>query len=131
VREIQDRTGGFTDFMPLPFSYSSAPVLSVRGTRPALRDSRAVHALARVMLYGRIATIGTSPVGLGVAEAQVMLRGGAGDLGGTLIEETIARTTGSHHGLSRTAAEMQGIAEAIGRPARARNAGDVRNESAA
>jgi FO synthase len=131
VREIQDRTGGFTDFTPLPFSYASAPVLSVSATRPAMRDSRAIHALARVMLHERVATIGTSTAGLGVREAQVMLQCGASDLGGTLIEETIARATGSHHGLARTAAEMAAITEAIGRPARTRAATDTRDESAA
>jgi FO synthase len=131
VREIHARTGGFTDFVPLPFSHVSAPVPSVAATKPAVRDSRAVHALARVMLHGRITTIGTSPAGLGIPDAQLMLRCGASDVGGTSIEETIARSTGSHHGLAWTVREMQAMAGEIGRTVGERNAAGVRDESAA
>ncbi|PHV65805.1 7,8-didemethyl-8-hydroxy-5-deazariboflavin synthase CofG [Williamsia muralis] len=131
VREMFDRTGGFVDFVPLPFWYAGAPVPSVDATKPTIRDSRAVHALSRVMLHGRIATIGTSLLGLGVADAQLMLQSGASDLGRTAIEETIARSTGSHHGLAWTPAEMRSIAGAIGRPAHERSVAGVRKESAA
>jgi FO synthase len=72
------------------------------------------------MLHGRISQIQTSWVKLGVQRAQVMLNGGANDLGGTLMEETISRMAGSEHGSAKTVAELIAIAEGIGRPARQR-----------
>ena len=72
------------------------------------------------MLHGRISHIQTSWVKLGVQRTQVMLNGGANDLGGTLMEETISRMAGSEHGSAKTAAELAAIAEGIGRPARQR-----------
>ncbi|MGZ6791232.1 MAG: 7,8-didemethyl-8-hydroxy-5-deazariboflavin synthase, partial [Mycobacteriaceae bacterium] len=77
-------------------------------------------ALARVMLHGRIRHIQTSWVKLGVTGTQAMLNGGANDLGGTLMEETISRMAGSQHGSAKTVAELTAIAEGIGRPARER-----------
>jgi FO synthase len=72
------------------------------------------------MLYGRIANIQTSWVKLGAQRTQVMLNGGANDLGGTLMEETISRMAGSQYGSAKTVAELIAIAEGIGRPARQR-----------
>ncbi len=122
LRGIQDRTGGFTEFVPLPFVHQSSPLYLAGAARPGPthRDNRAVHALARIMLHGRISQIQTSWVKLGVQRSQVMLRGGANDLGGTLMEETISRMAGSEHGSAKTAAELVAIAEGIGRPARQR-----------
>ena len=81
LREIQDRTGGFTEFVPLPFVHQSSPLYLAGGSRPGPthRDNRAVHALARIMLHGRISNIQTSWVKLGVERTQVMLTGGAND----------------------------------------------------
>jgi FO synthase len=73
------------------------------------------------MLHGRISHIQTSWVKLGVARTQVMLNGGANDLGGTLMEETISRMAGSENGSAKTVAELVAIAEGIGRPARQRS----------
>ena len=122
LRGIQDRTGGFTEFVPLPFVHQSSPLYLAGAARPGPthRDNRAVHALARIMLHGRISQIQTSWVKLGAQRSQVMLRGGANDLGGTLMEETISRMAGSEHGSAKTAAELVAIAEGIGRPARQR-----------
>ena len=122
LRGIQDRTGGFTEFVPLPFVHQSSPLYLAGAARPGPthRDNRAVHALARIMLHGRISQIQTSWVKLGVQRSQVMLNGGANDLGGTLMEETISRMAGSQHGSAKTAAELVAIAEGIGRPARQR-----------
>ncbi len=122
LRDIQDRTGGFTEFVPLPFVHQNSPLYLAGAARPGPthRDNRAVHALARIMLHGRISHIQTSWVKLGVERTQVMLNGGANDLGGTLMEETISRMAGSEHGSSKTAAELMAIAEGIGRPARQR-----------
>lgn len=122
IRGIQDRTGGFTEFVLLPFVHQSSPLYLAGASRPGptMRDNRAAHALARVMLHGRIDNIQTSWVKLGVAGTQAMLEGGANDLGGTLMEETISRMAGSQHGSEKTVAELVAIAEGIGRPARRR-----------
>lgn len=122
LRGIQDRTGGFTEFVPLPFVHQSSPLYLAGAARPGPthRDNRAVHALARIMLHGRISNIQTSWVKLGVERSQVMLTGGANDLGGTLMEETISRMAGSQHGSAKSVAELVAIAEGIGRPTRQR-----------
>jgi FO synthase len=122
LRDIQDRTGGFTEFVPLPFVHQNSPLYLAGASRPgpSHRDNRAVHALARIMLHGRISHIQTSWVKLGVKSTQVMLNGGANDLGGTLMEETISRMAGSEHGSAKTISELVAIADGIGRPARQR-----------
>lgn len=122
LRSIQDDTGGFTEFVPLPFVHQSSPLYLAGAARPGptRRDNRAVHALARVMLHGRIDNIQTSWVKLGTAGTQAMLNGGANDLGGTLMEETISRMAGSMHGSEKTVADLHAIAAGIGRPARQR-----------
>ncbi|HTJ37238.1 MAG TPA: bifunctional FO biosynthesis protein CofGH [Dactylosporangium sp.] len=119
---IQDRTGGFTEFVALPFVHHSAPIYLAGIARPGptLRDNRAVHAMARVLLHGRIDNIQCSWVKLGDEGTVAMLRGGANDLGGTLMEETISRMAGSEHGSARTREELEAIAAAAGRPVRQR-----------
>ncbi len=132
IRGIQDRTGGFTEFVLLPFVHQSAPLYLAGASRPGptQRDNRAAHALARIMLHGRIANIQTSWVKLGVAGTQAMLQGGANDLGGTLMEETISRMAGSQHGSEKTVEELRAIAEGIGRPAHERLTNYSRREGA-
>ena len=116
---IQDETGGFTEFVPLPFVHTSSPIYLAGAARPGptLRDNLAVHALARILLHGRIRNIQTSWVKLGVEGTRAMLRAGANDLGGTLMEETISRMAGSPHGSAKTVSELNGIAGGIDRPA--------------
>ena len=132
LRGIQDRTGGFTEFVLLPFVHQSAPLYLAGASRPGPtnRDNRAAHALARIMLHGRIHNIQTSWVKLGITGTQMMLNGGANDLGGTLMEETISRMAGSEHGSEKTVAELRAIAEGIGRPARERTTTHARREGA-
>ncbi|GEE03743.1 putative 7,8-didemethyl-8-hydroxy-5-deazariboflavin synthase (FO synthase) [Gordonia spumicola] len=122
LRGIQDRTGGFTEFVPLPFVHQSSPLYLAGASRPGptQRDNRAVHALARIMLHGRIDNIQTSWVKLGVDGTRAMLRGGANDLGGTLMEETISRMAGSQHGSEKTVEELHEIVTGIGRTPRQR-----------
>jgi len=122
LRDIQDQTGGLTEFVPLPFVHQSSPLYLAGAARPgpSHRDNRAVHALARIMLHGRISHIQTSWVKLGMQRSQIMLNGGANDLGGTLMEETISRMAGSQYGSAKTVAELVATAEGIGRPARQR-----------
>lgn len=113
---------GFTEFVPLPFVHTSAPIYLAGVARPGptLRDNLAVHAMARIMLHGRIDNIQTSWVKLGVDGTRAMLQAGANDLGGTLMEETISRMAGSEHGSAKTVAELTDIAAGIGRPVRER-----------
>ncbi|WP_107659127.1 bifunctional FO biosynthesis protein CofGH [Nocardia suismassiliense] len=122
LRGIQDETGGFTEFVLLPFVHQSAPLYLAGAARPGPtnRDNQAAHALSRIMLHGRIDNIQTSWVKLGTTGTRVMLTSGANDVGGTLMEETISRMAGSQHGSAKTVAELVDIAAGIGRPARER-----------
>lgn len=119
---IQDRTGGFTEFVALPFVHHSAPIYLAGIARPGptWRDNRAVHAMARILLHGRIDNIQCSWVKLGDEGTVAMLNGGANDIGGTLMEETISRMAGSEHGSARTREELEAIGKAAGRPVRQR-----------
>ncbi|MEI4280391.1 bifunctional FO biosynthesis protein CofGH [Klenkia terrae] len=119
---LQDRTGGFREFVLLPFVHHNSPVYLAGVARPGptMRENRAVHAVARLLLHGRIDNIQTSWVKLGDAGTQVVLTGGANDLGGTLMEETISRMAGSENGSLKTVAQLESMAAGIGRPARQR-----------
>jgi FO synthase len=119
---LDSGTSGFTEFVPLPFVHHSAPIYLAGVARPGptLRDNLAVHALARILLHGRIPHIQTSWVKLGVDGTRAMLRAGADDLGGTLMEETISRMAGSEHGSAKTPGQLAEIAEGVGRPVRER-----------
>jgi FO synthase len=122
LARLQEETGGFTEFVPLPFIHMQAPIYlaGIARSGPSPRDTRAVHALARILLHGRIHNIQTSWVKLGDEGTAVMLRSGANDLGGTLMEETISRMAGSEHGSRRSAAELDALATRAGRSARQR-----------
>ncbi|MFC0508113.1 bifunctional FO biosynthesis protein CofGH [Micromonospora costi] len=119
---VQDRTGGFTEFVALPFVHTNAPIYLAGIARPGptWRENRVVHAMARLLLHGRIDNIQCSWVKLGDAGTVAMLQGGCNDLGGTLMEETISRMAGSANGSARTEEQLRGIAAAAGRPARRR-----------
>jgi FO synthase len=122
LSQIQDETGGFTEFVPLPFVHTSSPIYLAGVARPGptLRDNLAVHALARILLHGRIHNIQTSWVKLGVDGTRAMLDAGANDVGGTLMEETISRMAGSQHGSAKTVEQLTDIAAGIGRAVRER-----------
>ena len=115
---LEAGVGGFTEFVPLPFVHTSAPIYLAGVARPGptLRDNLAVHALARILLHGRIPHIQTSWVKLGVEGTRAMLRAGANDVGGTLMEETISRMAGSEHGSAKTPRQLVEIGAGIGRP---------------
>jgi FO synthase len=119
---VQQRTGGFTEFVTLPFVHTNAPVYLAGIARPGptTRDNRAVTAMARLLLHPYIPNIQTSWVKLGTEGAAEMLRSGANDLGGTLMEETISRMAGSSYGSYRSVADLVAIADAAGRPSRPR-----------
>ncbi|MFJ6195272.1 bifunctional FO biosynthesis protein CofGH [Micromonospora sp. NPDC092111] len=119
---VQDRTGGFTEFVALPFVHTNAPIYLAGIARPGptWRENRVVHAMSRLLLHGRIGNIQCSWVKLGDQGTVAMLNGGCNDLGGTLMEETISRMAGSGNGSARTEEQLQAIAAAAGRPARKR-----------
>ncbi|WP_256103437.1 bifunctional FO biosynthesis protein CofGH [Streptomyces sp. ODS05-4] len=129
---IQQRTGGFTEFVTLPFIHTNAPVYLAGIARPGptVRDNRAVTAMARLLLHPHITNIQTSWVKLGSEGAAQMLRSGANDLGGTLMEETISRMAGSSYGSYKSVRDLVAVAEAAGRPARPRTTlyGEVTEE---
>lgn len=119
---LQQRTGGFTEFVTLPFIHTNAPVYLAGIARPgpSMRDNRAVTAMARLLLHPWVPNIQTSWVKLGTEGAAEMLRSGANDLGGTLMEETISRMAGSSYGSYKSVKDLIAVAEAAGRPARPR-----------
>lgn len=122
LASLQQRTGGFTEFVTLPFIHTNAPVYLAGIARPGptIRDNRAVTAMARLLLHPHIPNIQTSWVKLGAEGAAEMLRSGANDLGGTLMEETISRMAGSSYGSYRSIRDLEAIAEAADRPSRPR-----------
>ncbi|WP_431680026.1 bifunctional FO biosynthesis protein CofGH [Kitasatospora sp. KL5] len=122
LARIQQETGGFTEFVTLPFVHTNAPVYLAGVARPGptARDNRAVVAMARLLLHPHIPNIQTSWVKLGADGAAEMLRSGANDLGGTLMEETISRMAGSSWGSYKSVRELEAIAAAAGRPVRQR-----------
>lgn len=122
LRRTQGETGGFTEFVPLPFIHTNAPIYlaGIARAGATFDQNRAVHALARIMLHGSIDRVQTSWVKLGADGTRRMLQGGANDLGGTLMEETISRMAGSSYGSFQTVADLEEIAGGIGRPTRQR-----------
>jgi FO synthase len=122
IAEVQDRTGGFTEFVLLPFIHTNSPIYLAGVARPGptYDENRAVHAMARIMLHGRIDNIQCSWVKLGTDGCVAVLNGGVNDIGGTLMEETISRMAGSQHGSRKSIEELTQMATAAGRPARQR-----------
>jgi len=122
LRGIQERTGGFTEFVLLPFVHASSPIYLAGMARPGptRRENRAVHALARILLHGAIRNIQCSWVKLGADVCQDVLRGGVNDLGGTLMEETISRMAGSQNGSYKTISQLADLVAPTGRPLRQR-----------
>jgi len=123
IRKLQSETGGFTEFVPLPFVHMEAPIyLKGRARRgPTFREAVLMHAVARLALNPLITNIQTSWVKMGREGVKTCLRSGANDLGGTLMEETITRAAGAVHGQEITPAEMERIIRSVGRRPRQRD----------
>ena len=117
LARIQGETGGFTEFVPLPFVHQNAPIYLAGRSRPGatFEDSRRMHAVARILLDGVIHNIQVSWVKLGVEASKLILNGGANDLGGTLMEETISRMAGAEWGICMEPWELEDAIHAIGR----------------
>ena len=125
IRDIQERTGGFTEFVLLPFVHASSPIYLAGLARPGptRRENRAVHAVSRLLLHGAISNIQCSWVKLGEDACRDVLRGGVNDLGGTLMEETISRMAGSENGSYKTISELRALVAPTGRSLRQRTTG--------
>ena len=100
VRDLQERTGGITEFVPLPFVHMEAPMFLKEGARrgPTWRETLLMHAVSRLALHPLIRNIQVSWVKLGHEGARACLAAGANDLGGTLMNESISRAAGNEHG---------------------------------
>jgi len=122
LREQQRRTGGFTEFVPLPFVHMEAPIYLKGRARPGptFREAVLVHAVARLALHPWITNIQASWVKLGLDGAQVALRAGANDLGGTLMNESISRAAGAAHGQEASPERLEGAIRELGREPRQR-----------
>lgn len=122
IRDLQARTGGFTEFVPLPFVHMEAPLALKGGTRtgPTFREVRLMHAVARLVLHGQIANIQASWVKLGPAGVRMVLDGGVNDLGGTLMNESISRAAGTQHGQEMPPEAMEALIRSAGRTPRQR-----------
>lgn len=118
IKEIQKETGGFTEFIPLPFMSKNNPLGKVCSGVDMMEHMK-VHALSRVILHGYIRNIQASWVKLGPEAAQKMLFYGTNDLGGTLMEENISKSAGASHGEYMSPDAFVDLIEAVGRkPAR-------------
>jgi FO synthase len=122
LREQQKRSGGFTEFVPLPFVHMEAPIFLQGRARPGptFREALLVHAVARLALHPHITNIQASWVKLGAAGAQAVLNAGGNDLGGTLMNESISRAAGASHGQEMPPEGMEEAIRAIGRTPRQR-----------
>jgi FO synthase len=117
IRDLQERTGGFTEFVTLPFIHMEAP-LGVHGrTRkgPTWREVRLMHAVARLVLHPYIRNIQASWVKLGGEGVRALLGGGVNDLGGTLMNESISRAAGTQHGQEFEPADLDALIRSAGR----------------
>ncbi|RCV55673.1 bifunctional FO biosynthesis protein CofGH [Marinitenerispora sediminis] len=128
IRSLQRRAmehngrPGFTEFVPLPFVHTNAPIYlaGLARTGPTVRENRAVHALARLLLHGYVDNIQCSWVKLTDETCRQLLTGGVNDVGGTLMEETISRMAGSSNGSYRTISDIEAMVRPTGRPLRQR-----------
>ncbi|MGA7259390.1 MAG: 5-amino-6-(D-ribitylamino)uracil--L-tyrosine 4-hydroxyphenyl transferase CofH [Stellaceae bacterium] len=122
IRALQARSGGFTEFVPLPFVPMETPIyLKGRARRgPTYREAVLMHAVARLALHPVITNIQTSWVKMGTDGAATCLRAGANDLGGTLMNESITRAAGAVHGQEMPPEHMEALIRSLGREPRQR-----------
>jgi FO synthase len=122
LRDQQRRSGGFTEFVPLPFVHMEAPIYLRGGARrgPTFREAVLMHAVGRLALHPWITNVQASWVKLGLEGAQAALGAGANDLGGTLMNESISRAAGASHGQELPPEAMEATIRAVGRTPRQR-----------
>jgi FO synthase len=123
IRALQERTGGFTEFVPLPYVHMEAPMylkgLSRRG--PSFREAVLMHSVARLVFHGQIENIQASWVKMGLDGVAACLNAGANDLGGTLMNESITRAAGASYGQEWTPQAIEDTIRNMGRLPRMRN----------
>jgi FO synthase len=122
VRSLQEKTGGFTEFVPLPFVHMEAPIYLKGQSRkgPTFREAVLMHAVARLALDPLITNVQASWVKMGPDGAALCLDAGANDMGGVLMNESITRAAGAVHGQEIGAGDMERIILACGREPRQR-----------
>ena len=122
TRELQKETGGFTEFVPLPFVHMASPIYIRKQSRrgPTFREALLMHSVARIVYRELVPNIQASWVKLGMSGAAQALQAGVNDLGGTLINENISRAAGAEHGQSASYEDFLAITETLGRPLRQR-----------
>ena len=122
TRELQRETGGFTEFVGLPFVHMAAPVYLQRRARrgPTFREVVLMHAVARIAYRNCVDHVQASWVKLGWAGIRQLLQAGVDDLGGTLMDENISRAAGAEHGTGASREEFLALTESLGRPLRQR-----------
>ncbi len=122
LRRLQEDTGGFTEFVPLPLVHMEAPMYRRGQSRkgPSWREALMMHSVARIVLFGQINSIQCSWVKLGIDGASAVLAAGANDLGGVLMNESISRAAGASHGQELTVDQLFDAANAAGRPLKQR-----------
>ncbi|MGA2963380.1 MAG: 5-amino-6-(D-ribitylamino)uracil--L-tyrosine 4-hydroxyphenyl transferase CofH [Candidatus Korobacteraceae bacterium] len=123
LRDLQMETGGFTEFVPLPFVHMEAPMFLRGAARrgPTFREAVLMHAVARLALHPDITNIQTSWVKMGPQGAAACLKAGANDLGGTLMNESISRAAGTEHGQEFPPEAMEKLIRSLGRTPQQRN----------
>jgi len=123
IRALQARTGGFTEFVPLPFVHMEAPMYLKGAARrgPTWRETLLMHAVARLVLHPLVGNIQTSWVKLGPEGAAACLQAGVNDLGGTLMNESISRAAGTGHGQEMPPHAMEALIGSLGRQSRQRS----------
>src|SRR5947208_15913389 len=117
TRDLQKETGGFTEFVPLPFVHMATPIFIQGKARrgPTWREVLLMHAVGRIAYRDTIPNVQVSWVKCGVEGARQVLQAGANDLGGTLMDENISRAAGASHGQELDEAEFRQIVEPLGR----------------
>ena len=117
TRDLQRETGGFTEFVPLPFVHMATPIyLQQRARRgPTFRETLLMHAVGRIAYRGSIDNIQISWVKMGAEGVRQILRAGGNDLGGTLMDENISRAAGASHGQMMDAERFAALVEPLGR----------------
>jgi FO synthase len=119
IRDLQRETGGFTEFVPLPFVHMEAPIWRSGGARsgPTFREALLMHSVARLVLQPHLRHVQASWVKLSLDGMALSLRAGADDMGGTLVNESITRAAGGAHGQYVDAPEFRRVTDSIGRTA--------------
>jgi len=117
TRDLQKETGGFTEFVPLPFVHMATPIFIQGKARrgPTFREVVLMHAVGRIAYRDTIPNVQASWVKCGISGTRQILQAGANDLGGTLMDENISRAAGASHGQELDEAEFRSIVEPIGR----------------